>query len=292
MTQGRTTSGRMTTHHDLFATTVVLGLLCTSVSACGALDEPDLDLDLETSRSGEVGELVLANGNILVFIDEDPSDDVEIALIEIAATPEPGRGAIEQMKAAGATPAELWLSASEQQLPLALAEAHADERAEAPHAFSIAEHLLENDDDDEFRGFAYGGAWGGYDGYCDDDFASDWDAWAGAADATAAGSVGFGATVDLTMTDATDAWIGVCNDTPWNTDMTFSKMVLYRDISGAPTWSKLRCSGLPSASWCSTIGVQTAKAMHFWSGTTYDFKGQAAWTAGVAHDVMLRARSE
>ncbi|PRP99641.1 hypothetical protein [Enhygromyxa salina] len=256
------------------------------VSACS--DESDGGP--EATRSGEIGELVLANGNILVFVDQDPSDGVDIMLIEIAATPEPG-GAIEEMKAAGATPAELWLSASGQVVPRALEEAHVNERAEAPHVFTLPEHLRETDDD-EFRAFAYGGAWGDYDGYCNGSFASDWDAWAGTADASSSGTVGYGATVDLYMDDATDAWVGVCNNTPWDTDVTFSKMSLFRDISGNPTWSNLLCSAAPSASWCLSIGVQVGKGMHFWSGTTYDFKAQAAWSAGVAHDTKLRVRSE
>lgn len=80
------------------------------------------------------------------------------------------------MKAAGATPAELWLSASEKAAPPELVEAHFHERVAEPRAFTLPEHLRD----------------------AADDFASDWDSWAGApADASASGSVGGGASVDL-----------------------------------------------------------------------------------------------
>lgn len=269
---------------------IILPLLSlTLLTAC--IDEHEGGTP-EAPRSGEIGQLLLANGNLLIFVDDDPSDGVEISLIEIAATPEPG-GAIEEMKAAGATPAELWLSASNQVLPVALAEAHVNARPEAAHAFTMPEHLLETDDGDvDFRAFAYGGQWGGYEGYCEESFASDWDSWAGTADASASGTVGFGATVDLYMNDATDAWVGVCNN-GWDEGTNFhSKMSLFRDITGTPTWSNLLCSAAPSANWCVVIAEQVGKGMHFWSGTTYDFKGQAAWSSGIAHDAMLRVRSE
>ncbi|MFV8753271.1 hypothetical protein ACNOYE_22205 [Nannocystaceae bacterium ST9] len=239
----------------------------------------------------EIDRLILTNGNLVVFIDEDPSESVEIAMIEAPAKPEPG--AIEQMKAAGATPAELWLSASNKALPPALAEAHSDERMAEPHAFALPEHLLEAVDEGDFRSTSFGGVWGNYDGYCDTTFASDFDTWAGAAaDANSSGNVGGGASVDLFVNDKTDVWLGVCDNEPWAGNNTTSGLVLYRDITGTPTWSSLGCPGISPASFCMSIPKQNGKAMHFWSGTTYDFKASAVWSGGPTHDAMLRIRSQ
>lgn len=227
-----------------------------------------------------------------MFLDEDPSEAVQVALMEIPAEPVPG-GAIEEMKAAGGTPAELWLSASSKPLPPELVEAHVHERAAQPRAFALPEHLLEAPDDVEFRAFTYDGPWGGYAGYCDTFFASDWDSWAGApADASASGTVA-PASVDLFVYDKTDVWMGVCNNEPWDSDnTTISAMALYRDLTGAPLWSQIVCSGVYSANWCKVISKQNAKALHFWSSTTYDLKVSARWGGGVSHDVKLRVRSE
>lgn len=267
---------------------IILPLLSLALlTAC--IDEHDSGAP-EASRSGEIDRLVLANGNLLIFLDEDPSDAVGIGLLEVAATPEPG-GAIEELKAARATPAELWLSMSDKEIPRALADAHADEHEEAPRAFSMPEHLREVTDDVDFRAFAYGGAWGGGAGYCNTSFASDWDSWSGAAATqTTSGTVGGGGTgPTLFMSSSTDAWVGVCN-TGSGSGLERSKMLLFRDTTGGPFWSALTCSVAPSATFCTVIFPEEGVGMHWWSGTSYPYKAQAEWSGGEPHTALLRVR--
>ncbi|NJK89755.1 MAG: hypothetical protein HC923_10390, partial [Myxococcales bacterium] len=184
---------------------------------------------------------------------------------------------------------------SDEPLPPALANAHFEARAAEPRVFSLPEDLLATSDEVQFRGANYGGTWGNYSGYCATDFDDHFEAWAGnnPADVSLAGSVGGGASVSTIVDDATHVWLAVCNDEGWGSgNTTLSELALYRDISGAPTWSSLNCTLSSPWTYCSNIFKQTAHAMEYWSSTTYDFKAAAEWTAGVVHDAELRVYSQ
>lgn len=227
--------------------------------------------------------LQLENGVTIQFIDEG---DGEVTILETAPSPST-MGLIRAMSTDQHTPAELWVSiAGDDDLPVFLQDHHvlATDREITP--FAVASRL-----DEGFREMAHS-LWGGSEGYCGEDFASDFETFNPVT-----------TTVDLVGSSSSpiygysngnvkQAWVAVCNDTLLDATGRHSRIRIARRI--APTlWSALQCETPPggSAGWCDWIYHQEAKAIHYWttSASGYDLRVAALWAGGEHHNHYLKA---